>query len=125
MFQQKPPAPDSGREPEDGKFEMKMEIDQRAAEDTGLEKRLTLFEYKHEFSRQAQAEAQVFDRSLTLLGQLMADPKNAPVIGDFILTILKETETPFVHTQSGKPSIVADSLKAIHDERVRQVANSF
>jgi len=27
MFQQKPPAADSGREPEEGKFEMKMEID--------------------------------------------------------------------------------------------------
>ena len=55
----------------------------------------------------------------------MSDPKNAPVIGDFILTMLKETETPFVNTQSGKPSIVADSLKAIKDERVKVIANSF
>lgn len=55
----------------------------------------------------------------------MTDAKNAPVIGDFILTVLRETETPFVHTQSGKPSIVAYSLKAIADERVRQLANSF
>ena len=120
LFQQKPPTDDS--RPEEGKFEMKMEVDQRA-EDTGLEKRLTLYEYQHEFQRQAQLEAQVFDKSLRQLNQLMTT--NSLVIGEFIATVLRETETPFVYTQSGKPSIVADSLKAIQDEKVRQIANSF
>lgn len=49
-----------------------MEVDQRTTEDTGLEKRLTQDEYQQEFARQVSAEAQVFAKTLNLIGQLPA-----------------------------------------------------
>lgn len=114
MFQQKPPAAiDAATDKplEEAKFEMKMEVDQRA-EDTGLEKRMTHYEYQHEFNRQVAAEAQVFDKAIKLLLSA-ATETNASKVNDLILKILKETETPFVYNQTGKSSVVAETIKTI------------
>lgn len=71
MFQQKPPQTETKQEEEKTKSE-RMEVDQRTTEDTGLEKRLTQDEYQQEFARQVSAEAQVFAKTLNLIGQLPA-----------------------------------------------------
>ena len=67
----------------------------------------------------------MFDKTIKMLCQLAsADSKHASAINDFIVTILRKTETAFVHNQTGKPSIAAETLKAIPDEKLKHMAKS-
>lgn len=99
-----------------------MEVDQS---ETGLEKRQSLSDYQHEFMKALTSETQVFNSTLKQLCQLMTNQTHASVMQDFILTVMREVETPFVIVQPGKSSTVADALKAIPDEKTRQLAKSF
>lgn len=64
LYQQKPPVFDLSSI--DGLLHPKMEVDERA-EDTGIEKKMTLHEYHTEFNKHVASEQQVFDKTIRLL----------------------------------------------------------
>ena len=107
LFSQKPPAVDQDY----SKLETKMEIDHIKSEETGLEKRLTLQEYCNEFNLQIANEAKVFEKTIQMLDGLTQDPKNSLQVGEFLILLVRETETAFVHTQTGMSSIGQAALK--------------
>ena len=51
----------------------------------------------------------------------MADPNNVPVIGEFLVLLVRETETAYVVKQTGAESIVAASLRSIKNEKIRKI----
>lgn len=56
-----------------------------------------------------------------MLDQLMAEPKNTQVVGEFVLLLVRETETPFVYKQTGTESISNVALKSIQNEKIRRI----
>lgn len=66
-------------------------------------------------------EAKVFEKTVQMLDQLMADPNNVPVIGEFLVLLVRETETAYVVKQTGAESIVAASLRSIKNEKIRKI----
>ena len=56
-------------------------------------------------------EAKFFEKTIHMLDELMNDPKNSLSVGEFLILLVRETETAFVHTQTGMISLGQGALK--------------